>query len=178
MTENVLLLSGRAETDALGKAISALRSGPDGLEQLAPQLEMLAARCAAYPAETRQLWDWFEQQHPCGEAEEMGEMFEGHLRLLDGRLRVVQEVQALAAEVGRRRGQSPHEAPLAAALADLSAQRDRIAGLVERLNAPMPPWTGPTMTRAERLAAFERGEYEDAGTILERVRNGGPVSKD
>ncbi len=137
---------------------------------------MLTAYCTAYPAETRQLWDWFEAQQPCAEAGEMGEMFEGHLRLLDGRLRVVQEVQAVAAEIGR--GRSSHEDLLAAALADLSAQRGRIAALLERVNAPFSPPSEPLPTTAELRAAFERGEYEDIETILERVRNGGPVSKD
>ena len=172
MIENVLLLSGRAETDALGKAISALRSEPDGLEQLAPQLEMLTAHCAAYPAETRQLWDWFQSQNPCMEAGELSAVCEDHLSLLDGRIGIVREAQTLAT------GHSPHEAALAAALADLTAQRGRIAALSERLNAPPPPWTGPTMTRAEVRAAFERGEYEDVGTILQRLRNGGSLSKD
>ena len=126
-----------------------------------------------YPAETRQLWDWFQSQKPCMEAGEMSDVCEDHLGLLDGRIGIVREVQDLGGRAAKCRTK-----PLSPPLADLTAQRGRIAALLERLNAPPPPWTGPTMTRAEVRAAFERGEYEDIGTILQRLRNGGSLSKD
>ncbi len=178
MTGSILLISGSAESRALNEAIASLRTAPGGLEQLVPQIDLLTARCLAYPAETRQLWDWFEKQQPCGAVEDLAEPFEGQLRLLDERIQLVKGVQTLAAEIGRRNGLSSHEAPLAEALNDLAAQRDRIAEMWERMNAPVAPWPGPHETREERRAAFERGEYEDIETILARVRAGGPVSKD
>ena len=140
---------------------------------------MLSDHCVIYPTETRQLWYWFERQQPCMEAGEMNEVIESHLGLIDERIRLVREVQDLTAEVGRRGGEAPQEAALAAALTDLSAQRDRIAGLLERLNAPpFPPSTEPEWTTADCRAAFERGEYETIESIIARVQAGGPVSKD
>jgi hypothetical protein len=178
MTGSILLASESAETHALAEAITALRSAPGGTEELAKQIDLLTARCQSYPAETRQLWDWFEAQEPCGAAEDVSEVVEEHLRLLDERIGVVQQVQIIAAESRLLTDGSSQETLLAEALSDLIAQRNPIARLWERLNAPPTIFPGPTSTRAERRAAFERGEYEDVGAILERLRNGGPLSKD
>lgn len=173
MTDIVLLLAGRAEVEALGKAISTVRSEPDGRDRLAAQMEILTAHCVSYPAETRRLWDWFEKQEPCLEAGEMSEVIEGHRALIDERMRLIREVHALATD-----GDEARRVALAAALADLSEQRGRLAGLLERLNAPMPPLTEPEWTTADCRAAFERGEYETIESIIARVQVGGPVSKD
>ncbi|HBI43091.1 MAG TPA: hypothetical protein DDY78_09585 [Planctomycetales bacterium] len=178
MTGSILLASESAETHALGEAITSLRSAPGGTEQLAAQIDLLTARCQAYPVETRQLWDWFEGQEPCAMLDDLREVFEGHLALLDERIRLVQEVQSLATEIGRGKGLSPHEAPLAEALGDLAAQRSRIGGIWERANAPMPPSTEPEWTTADCLAAIERGEYESAESILARLLAGGPLCKE
>ena len=174
MTGSILTTSGCAEAHALGEAIASLREAPGGPEQLAKQLDLLAARCRAFPEETRRMWDWFEKQQPCGAVEDFAGVFEGHLRLLDERIQLAKEVQSLAGE----NGALSQGAPLAEVLSDLTAQRNRIGGVWERMNAPVAPWSGPRETREERRAAFERGEYEDIESILARVRAGGPVSKD
>jgi len=178
MTGSILLASESAETHALGEAITSLRSAPGGTEQLAAQIDLLTARCQAYPVETRQLWDWFEGQEPCAMLDDLREVFEGHLDLLDERIRLVQEVQSLAAEIDHSKGPSPHEAPLTEALNDLIAQRSRIGGIWKRANAPMPPSTEPQWTTADCLAAIERGEYETIESILARLQAGGPLCKE
>jgi hypothetical protein len=177
MTGSILLASESAETRVLGEAIASLRSAPDGAEQLAKQMDLLTARCRAYPAETRQLWDWFEGQEPCGMVDDLREVFEGHLQLLDERIRLVREVESLAAEIGCGNGTALSKSALADALNDLVAQRSRIDDIWQRMNAPPGPWPGPHETREERRAAFERGEYEDIETIIARLQAGGSVSK-
>src|SRR5438270_10724702 len=104
MTGSVLLQAGRAEAEALGKAIASVRTAPDGLEQLAAQMEMLTARCLAYPAEVQQLWDGFERQEPCGMVDELIVVVDDYLSLLDERLKVVNQVRSLAAEMPGRSG--------------------------------------------------------------------------
>src|SRR5438876_288451 len=121
MTESVLLQAGRAETDALGKAIASLRSAPDGREQLAPQMEMLTAHCLAYPAETRRLWEGFERSGPCAEVGEMIEVFERFLNLIDGRLQIVNDVRSLAAAMTGRSAAPVDDTPFARAVEELQA---------------------------------------------------------
>jgi|SRR5665213_212211 len=178
MTGSILLTSERAETHALGEAITSLRSAPDGKEQLAKQMDLLTARCQSYPAETRQLWDWFEGQEPCGMLDDLREAFEGHLDLLEERIRLIQEVQSLEAEIDHNKGPSPHAAPLTEALNDLIAQQNYIAGIWERANAPFPASSEPKETPAELMAAFERGEYVTIESILARLQAGDPLTKD
>ena len=174
MTGSILTASGSAEVHALAESIASLRQAPGGPERLAKQLHLLTTRCRAFPEETRQLWDWFEKQQPCAAVEDLREVFEGHLALLEERIRLVNEVQSLAAE----RGASSQNAPLAEALSDLVAQRKRIGGIWERMNAPFPPSSEPKQTTAELLAAFERGEYETIELIIARLQAGGSLSKD
>jgi hypothetical protein len=174
MTGSILTASGSAEARALGEAITSLRQTPGGPEQLANQLDLLTARCRAFPEETRRLWDWFQAQQPCATVDDLREVFEGHLALLDERIRLVKEVQNLAAE----RDASSQDAPLAEALSDLAAQRSRIAGIWKRMIAPLPPSMEPEWTTADCRAALERGEYETIESIIARVEAGGPVGKD
>jgi hypothetical protein len=178
MTGSILLTSESAETRVLGEAITSLRSAPGGTEELAKQMDLLTARCQSYPAETRQLWDWFEAQEFCASVDDLREVFEGHLALLDERIRLVQEVQSLAAEIDRGKGPSPQGSSLTEAINDLIAQRSRIAGIWKRANSPMPPSTEPEWTTTDCRAAFERGEYETTESILARLLAGGPLCKD
>ena len=42
----------------------------------------------------------------------------------------------------------------------------------------MPPFLLPHRSAEERKAAFERGEYENAGDVIKRLADGGPLHKE
>ena len=100
------------------------------------------------------------------------------LELIDLELRLSARVQERASEAAETTGEIFDPTPMVQAADDLLQLRMRVAGLSEWLESPTPSPALPHRSEAERKAAFEKGEYQTAEELLNRVRRGGPLVKE
>ncbi len=168
MTEAVLLQPERVEGQALEEKLSALRSTPEGRQQLASELRWLAERCARYPGDVRWIWHIVQTGWPGGPARALRSHIEGLYDLVNTRVRIAEGLLSEARALTDAGAYASIEvASLEESGAALRSMRDKISSLMEWMNRPPAP---PNSERvAASRAALAAGECEDAAGAARRL---------
>ena len=110
--------------------------------------------------------------------EDIHDFYTELLGIVEEQLRLAGRVRDQALKVSETTSEPFDLKPLDESIQSLLQLKVKITGLCEWLISPVPAPDGPFLSAAEKLAAFERGEYEDAEDIYNRLRMGGPLIKE
>ncbi len=134
--------------------------------------------CVRTSGRLKAAFDRGQRQWTPRPVEDIHEFYMEFLGIVDGQLGCTARVKDQALKVSEAKGESLDLDSLDESMASLHKLRENVAGLCEWLISPVSAPDEPFPSSAERRAAFERGEYEDAEDIYNRLRMGGPLLKE
>lgn len=178
MTGSLLLRSRKAQTNALNEALDSLGAADEGGDVLSQEIRWLVEDCVRTSGRLKAAFDRGQRQWTPRPVEDIHEFYMEFLGIVDGQLGCTARVKDQALKVSEAKGESLDLDSLDESMASLHKLRENVAGLCEWLISPVSAPDEPFPSSAERRAAFERGEYEDAEDIYNRLRMGGPLLKE
>jgi len=174
MTGSLLLHSRRAQTEALSEALDSLATADDDPRGLSLEVRWLMEDCVRTSGRLKTAFDDGQRRWPATPVEDIHAFYAEFLAVVDRQLQLAGRVRERAATAS----EAFDLKPLDESIQTLSTLREEVAGLCEWLIAPEPRSDEPLPTPEETRAAYERGEYEYAEDILNRLLQGGPLVKE
>jgi hypothetical protein len=178
LTETLQLRSRKAQARTLNDDLQRVKESPEEVRQLSRQMGWLTDEAVQAPRRLGEQFDAARRRAASPLVDWHLDYYREFLETVDEELTLAARVRELGRQAAESSGEPFDPRPLEQAADELLRLRKRISDLLAWLNAPAPEPLLPPRSAAERKAALERGEYEDAEDLANRTANGEPLGKD
>jgi hypothetical protein len=178
MTEHLLIRPRKVQTEALSEALDSLGPTGENADNLSQEVEWLIEDCVRTSGRLKAAFDRGQRRWTARPVEDIHEFYTEFLGIVDRQLRLAGRVRDRALKAAETSLDDLDLKALDESILALIKLKEEVVSLCEWLIAPSPPSDEPHLSSAEIKAAFERGEYEYAGDILNRLLQGGPLIKE
>ena len=178
MTESLLLRPRKVQLNALSEALNSLGAASQDPATLSQEIRWLMEDCVRTAGRLGAGFEGGRKQWTPRPVEDIHDFYTELLGIVDEQLQLASRVRDRALKASEATGESFDLKPLDESIQSLIQLKEKIVGLCEWLISPVPAPDGPFLSAEEKRAAFERGEYEDAEDIYNRLRMGGPLIKE
>jgi len=164
LTETLIFRSRKAEIRTLSGDLEKVKESPDEVRELSRQMGWLTDSSVQAPRKLREQFDATQRRAAAPLVDWHLAYYKEFLETVDEELRLVTQLRELGRQTAESAGAAFDPRPLEQADDELLKLRKRISDLMAWLDSPAAPLL-PRRSAAERKAALERGEYEDAGNL-------------
>jgi hypothetical protein len=179
MTENILILSRKMQTEALSEALDSLGSTAQDSDTLSQEEQWLIEDCLRASGRLKAAFDRGQRRWTARPVEDIHEFYTEFLEVVDRQLQLAGRVRDRALKASETSLGALDLKPLDESIQALIKLKEAVVSLCEWLISPVEAAPDePHLSAAELRAALERGEYEYAEDIYNRVRLGGPLIKE
>ena len=178
MTEHLLIRPRRVQTEALSEVLDSL--GPTGAksDNFFQEVQWLIEDCLRTSGRLKSAFDRGQRRWTARPVEDIHEFYTEFLGIVDRQLQLAGRVRERALIASESSLEAIDLKPLDESIQTLIKLKEAVVSLCEWLISTDPPSDEPHLSSAEIKAAFDRGEYEYAEDIYNRLRLGGPLIKE
>jgi len=178
MTENILILSRKVQTEALSNTLDSFGTAAEKSDALTQEEQWLLEDCVRTSNRLKAAFDKGQRRCTAHLIEDIHEFYVEFLEVVDRQLQLSGRIRDRTLKSSGTALEPFDLKPLDESIQTLIKLKEKVVSPCEWLISPDPPSEAPHQSAEERRAEFERGEYEDVGDILKRVLQGGPLVKE
>jgi hypothetical protein len=178
MTENLLILSRKMQTEALSDVLDSLGPTTEDSAALSQEEQWLIEDCVRASDRLKAAFDRGQRRWTARPVEDIHEFYTEFLEVVDRQLQLAGRVRDRALKSSEISLDAFDLKPLDESIQALIQLKEAVVSLCEWLISPFPAPDEPHLSAEEMRAAFERGEYESVEDVLNRVLQGGPLVKE
>ncbi|HBI42353.1 MAG TPA: hypothetical protein DDY78_05765 [Planctomycetales bacterium] len=179
-SRNAVILSRKAQTEGLSRALDCLGPTIEDSDALSQEEQWLIEDCVRSSGRLKAAFDRGQRRWTARPIEDIHEFYTEFLGIVDHQLQLAGRVRDRALKASETSLDAFDLKPLDESIQALIQLREAVVALCEWLISPFPApaWDEPRQSAEERRAEFERGEYEYVEDVLNRVLQGGPLVKE
>jgi hypothetical protein len=177
-SRNAVIRSRKAQTEGLSRMLDCLGPTIEDSDVLSQEEQWLIEDCARTSVRLKAAFDKGQRRWTAQPVEDIHEFYMEFLGIVDRQLQLASRVKDRALQSSETSLEAIDVKPLDESIQTLLKLKEDVVSLCEWLISPAPPSDEPRQSAEERLAEFERGEYEYAEDILNRLLQGGPLVKE
>ena len=177
-SRNAVILSRKAQTEGLSRMLDCLGPTIEDSDILSQEEQWLIEDCVRSSGRLKASFDRGQRRWTARPVEDIHEFYTEFLGIVDRQIQVANGVRDRTLKSSETSLEALDLKPLDESIQSLIKLKAEVVSLCEWLIAPSPASDEPHLSAEELGAAFERGEYEYAGDILNRLLQGGPLVKE